>query len=233
MVSFFIMSDHWREILYLPLGMIPSIFFTWRILCQWLRAEKKMGSNVTPFFWKISLAGNLFLLLHYIIQVQFPFAFFQCCNAVIAWRNLNLMKSRSPCSTKQTLTIALLSIASLTLIFLLQSSWLIGEIDWIRTPKKPFDALRTYHTLGWHIFGSVGGFIFSSRFWVQWWLAEQSKRSELGRVFWILSIAGTAISLVYFAHIRDYVSLFYNCFALIPYMRNLVLLRKIKRVKLN
>lgn len=220
------MNDHWRQLLYIPLGMIPSIFFTLRMLSQWLRAEKLKRSDVTPFFWKLSLAGNLFLLLHYIVQVQFPFALFQVCNAVIAWRNLNLMEAKPPYSTKRTLLIALLSILCLTLIFLLQSKWLIGYIDWIRTPKKPFDALRSYHALGWHLLGTCGGIIFSSRFWIQWWFAETHKRSELGRAFWILSILGTTISLIYFTHIRDYVSLFYNCFALIPYMRNLALLRK-------
>lgn len=220
------MDEHWRELLYLPIGMFPAVFFTWRMLYQWLRAERAKQSIVTPFFWKLSLAGNLLLLSHYIIQVQFPFAILQCCNALIAWRNLNLMGAKTPCSTKQTMLIALLAICLLTAIFLIQSYWLIGYIDWIRTPKKPFDSLRTYHALGWHLFGAAGGMIFSSRFWVQWWFAEQKKRSELGRAFWILSITGTILSLIYFTHIRDYVSLFYNCFALIPYLRNLTLLRR-------
>lgn len=223
------MNDHLRELLYIPLGVIPSIFFVLRMLIQWIRSEKLQQSTVTPLFWKLSLAGNLFLLSHYIVQVQFHFALFQCCNALIAWRNLNLIGKKGVLSTRQTLLIATLSIIGLTLLFILQSKLFIGHLDWIRTPKKPFDDARTYHTLAWHIFGTIGGVIFSSRFWIQWWLAEKYQCSDLGRSFWILSIIGSTILVIYFTHMRDFISLFYNCFALIPYLRNLALLKKVIR----
>lgn len=222
------MTDELRQLLYYPLGLLPSIFFTLRILVQWLQSEKLKRSYTGRAFWRLSISGNILLCLHYIIQVQYPFALLQAGNAVISWRNLDLLKAQRRCSTSQAVSIFFASLSLVTCIFLAQSSFLIGEIDWIRTPTKLFDTERHYHNLAWHIFGSIGNILFASRFWLQWWRAERSQQSELGPLFWWTSIIGSLISLIYFVRIGDTVSIVYNSFGLIPYVRNLVLIKKAK-----
>lgn len=218
-----------RPLLYYPLGLLPTIFFTLRVVIQWLQSEKKKQSYSGPLFWKLSLAGNLLLALHYTVQVQFPFALIQGVNAVVSWRNLDLLNTKKPYSTAQSLGVLTCSLATVTLLFLLQSFLLIGELDWIRTPVKLFDHNREHHHIAWHLFGTLGSGLFASRFWVQWWQAERSKRSELGASFWWLSIIGSTMSLVYFLHIGDTVSITLHSFGLIPYARNLVLMRRSRK----
>lgn len=220
------MSDTFREIIYLPLGFLPSVFFTLRVLIQWYQSERKRVSHVSSGFWRLSLLGNVSLLLHYIIQVQYPFAMIQGLNAVISCRNINLMKSKNPYSTRKVVSITVFFLIFITLMFLVQSYFLIGKFDWIRTPTKPWDAFRQYHSISWHIFGTIGGIILSSRFWIQWWRAEYKKYSDLDTIFWYLSIVGSVMLVIYSIQIKDVVIFFYNCFGLIPYVRNLILIRK-------
>lgn len=221
------MTEEWRTILYYPLGLLPLVFFTLRIFVQWFQSEKYQKSYVGSTFWKLSLAGNLLLMSHYFIQVQFPFALLQAGNAVISWRNLNLMESTNYYKTKTAVAILFSSLLFVTLAFMAQSYFLIGELDWIRTPKKFFDTTRQHHVLIWHILGTVGGALFASRFWIQWWQAESHKRSELRKAFWWMSIIGSVVSLVYFVHIRDTVNIIHYAFGLIPYVRNLVLIKRV------
>lgn len=222
------MFEDLRPLLYYPLGLLPSIFFTLRILVQWLQSEKHQKSYTGRTFWRLSLAGNTLLLLHYIIQVQYPFAILQVGNAVISWRNLNLMKEGKNYNTSQAVWIFSGTLAIVTIIFIAQSYLFIGQLDWIRTPTKLFDQTRQHHHLIWHIIGAIGGTLFASRFWIQWWHAERHQRSELGKTFWWVSIIGSVVSLVYFIHIRDNVSIFHYAFGLIPYARNLILIRRAK-----
>lgn len=219
------MTDFWRLVLYFPLGLAPALFFGSRFIIQWLQSEKIKQSTVTPLFWKLSLIGNILSMIHYTVQVQYPFALIQATNAVISWRNLDLMKQRCR-STRMTVGAMFCAIAGITFLFYLQSCLIIGESDWIRTPAKFFDEERIHHSLAWHILGACSGLIFASRFWFQWWRAESRKRSELSPLFWRLSILGSLLSILYFAHIQDIVSLFNQGFGLVPYLRNLMLLKK-------
>lgn len=219
--------ENWRTILYLPLGLLPAVFFTLRMLVQWLQSERKKKSFVTPLFWRLSIAGNLLLYCHHVIQVQIQFALLQCINALIAWRNLDFLRSdKSPYSKKVVFSLLGLGFGITVALFILQGHFLLDEIDWVRTPQKLWNATRQHHSLSWHLLGTFGAILFASRFWVQWWIAEFHQKSALGRSYWLLSIAGSVIVLLYSWHIRDIVIIFYHLFSLIPYLRNLMLLRR-------
>jgi len=198
------------------------------MLVQWLQSEKKKKSFVTPLFWRLSIVGNLLLYCHHVIQVQVQFALLQSVNALIAWRNLDFLRGdKKPYSRNLVFLVLALFLCFTALIFLVQGHFLLEEMDWVRTPQKLWNATRQYHALSWHVLGAFGAILFASRFWVQWWIAEFHQRSELGSSYWILSIAGSLIVLVYSWHIRDVVVIFYHLFSLIPYLRNLMLLRRL------
>lgn len=224
------MTEFWRLLLYFPLGLAPSIFFGSRFFVQWLQSEKLKKSTVTPLFWKLSLAGNFLCMLHYTIQVQYPFALIQATNCVISWRNLNLMQEKKTYSTRTAIAVMAASIGTITALFALQSYFLIGEWDWVRTPTKFYDEVRVYHSMGWHFLGAFSGMLFASRFWIQWWQAEHRQRSELRSAFWWLSIGGSVLSLIYFVRIHDIVSIFNQSFGLVPYIRNLILINRRKKI---
>lgn len=225
------MIDQWRELLY-PLGFLSSLAFTLRFLVQWIQSERVKDSVVTPFFWKISLGGNILLFVHSLIQVQFHVCVVQACNAVISWRNLNLMgPAEKQWGLVRVVSFLGVAIGISSLAFVVQGLW-IGEADseWFRTPTMPWGSKAGGEVAWpWHVVGSLGILLFNSRFWVQWWEAETSRKSYLSASFWWLSLIGALLSLVYFARLGDVVNFIGPLFGLVPYVRNLMLIRLASR----
>lgn len=214
------MSEEWRFWLY-PLGFLPSIFFFLRFFIQWLQSEKAGRSTLTPLFWQLSLAGNLALGVHGLIQAQYTVALFQSINSVIAARNLNLMAPLSRhWSLRATLKLLTASILFPTLYFIFFTS---GE--WMRVPKHFFSAGEAVSPL-WHVVGSLGMFLFAVRFWIQWIQAETQHQSTLSAPFWWISFLGAFLSFVYFAVISDPVNLLGPLFTIALSARQLFILRK-------
>jgi lipid-A-disaccharide synthase-like uncharacterized protein len=220
------MIDQWREWLY-PLGFLSAIAFSSRVLLQWLTSEAKGKSVVMPAFWKLSLCGNILLALHAFIQVQFHVCLIQTCNAVISWRNLNLMQTQEQQITlRQTITILIASVSTVLIAF-----WLNGDA-WFRIPSIPWlDNAGLNVPFGWHLIGFFGLALFGSRFWVQWWCAEKQKTSSLNSSFWWISLTGEILCLIYFLKIHDPVNSIGPACGLIPYIRNLMLIYKRQPVK--
>jgi len=223
----------WRELLY-PLGLLSSLAFGGRSLLQWLGSEIKRESIVTRTFWQLSLFGNVMLLLHALIQVQYHVFIIQVGNAVISWRNLSLMDPSKKSISRRQVILLVLFLATLgtTGFVVVNDLWnealnawfRIPTFSWLSSPQKPIEQF-------WHFFGFLGLGLFASRFWIQWWNAETKRESYLGPLFWWISLIGDLITLVYFAHIKDPVNLIGPAFGLIPYIRNLMLLNKAKALR--
>lgn len=220
--------SEWRDLVY-PLGFIAALAFTGRFLIQWLASEVQQKSVVTRSFWQLSLIGNLLMVLHSILQMQYSVCVVQACNAVIAWRNLNLMEARAQ-QTSLTFVFFLLALAIFgsTGIFLLQGLLFFdGTVIWARSPTFFSNSSPTL-PFYWHLIGFVGITLFASRFWIQWWTAEKKQVSLLNAPFWWLSLAGALLSILYFSRMQDVINVIGPIFGLIPYMRNLMLLRKVE-----
>lgn len=228
------MIDDWRMWLY-PLGFLASIAFSSRMLLQWLTSEVKGRSVVMPLFWQLSLSGNLLLATHSLIQVQYHVCLIQTCNAVISWRNLNLMKPfDQQISLTKTINILITAVVAITTIFFVNGIFFLDNAAiWFRIPSTPWqDNTDLNITFFWHFIGFIGLALFSSRFWIQWWCAEQQKKSYLGGSFWWISLIGESLCLLYFLKIHDPVNSIGPAFGLIPYIRNLMLIYKKQPVEL-
>jgi len=75
----------------------------------------------------------------------------------------------------------------------------------------------------WKYLGWLGNFTFFSRFVVQWYATEKSKRVVVPTAFWWLSLTGSLLLLIYAVHKRDSVFIFAYLFTWIPYIRNLII----------
>ena len=214
--------DDWRILLY-PLGFIPSLAFGLRFLLQWIQSERKGESIVSPLFWYLSIVGNVLFMIHAFIQVQYPICLIQGCNAVLSWRNLNLFHGGAEKTSQNSIIAILLSLCGLiTVAFMFQ-----GHEHWMRIPTAPWENITKVRvSLFWHILGSVGFFLFASRFWLQWWMAEKAKKSYLPEAFWWVSVFGALIIITYSIKISDSVNLIAPAIGLIPYLRNLMLIQK-------
>lgn len=78
----------------------------------------------------------------------------------------------------------------------------------------------------WLTIGFVGQIMFGSRFIVQWLVSESQKRSVIPLSFWYLSLAGSAILLIYAIHLSDPVFILGQSTGSFIYLRNLWLIRK-------
>src|SRR6185369_5359945 len=86
----------------------------------------------------------------------------------------------------------------------------------------------------WNVVGWTGNAIFSSRFFVQWYVTEKKKQVVIPQVFWWLSLTGSLMLLSFAVfYDRHYLVLFAYAFACIPYIRNLVIHRRHKRAHLD
>lgn len=220
------LTDTWREWLY-PLGYIAQLAFGLRFLQQWLASEKQGKSIITIGFWVLSLVGNILLLIHAFIQLQFHLCVIQICNAVISWRNLNLMqKTKQPANLKTVIALMIGLTALTGLLFIVQGYFRTnGVIEWFRLPTWNGEAVRQVG-FTWHLVGITGMLLFASRFWVQWWSAEKRHQSYLGLPFWWLSLVGAGLTIIYSLYIGDPVNIIGPAFGLIPYIRNMMLIYK-------
>lgn len=212
-----VIPEELRVALY-PLGLISAFAFTLRFLIQWLQSERAGRSTVSLSFWWISLFGNLSLLIHSLIQGQFFVCLVQGINAVISIRNINLMQKKQWSLS----TVIFMHIATLFVI----TGLFLSQGEWFRVPLHLFQNQVIHLSLGWNLVGFLGVVLFASRFWVQWIDAERSQHSSLELPFWWLSLIGATLSSLYFALIQDYINLMGPLFGLIPYCRNLYLMRK-------
>lgn len=221
--------EDWRNILY-PLGFLANFFFAARFILQWIKSEKMNQSYFSSSFWSISLWGSLLMAIHSFIQMQFPVYLIQACNAVLYWRNLRLVKFQKQeliSFSKVCLNLILLIIGT-TLLFMVQSWLTFGTFEWMRVPDF-LEPKGTHVSFFWNAVGFCGTFLFATRFWIHWWRAERSISDALRSDFWIISLVGSLLALVYFIHIKDAVNIIGFSAGMVPYMRNLILMHRSSR----
>ena len=221
--------DEWRVLLY-PMGFLSSLVFGARFIIQWLISEKAQKSVVPQIFWQLSLLGNVLLFLHSIVQMQFHVGLVQSLNAVISWRNLNLMQNKkAPASFTVVCILIGLSVFFTTGIFILVDWLSQGFGDWFQIPIAPWQNRSTsFIPFHWHLLGFGAYIMFSSRFWIQWWTIERTQTSQLPLSFWWISLVGALFSIVYFLKISDLVNLIGPLIGIVPYVRNLMLMKRRK-----
>ncbi len=78
----------------------------------------------------------------------------------------------------------------------------------------------------WLIFGLSGQLCFTMRFVVQWIQSERRHKSVIPISFWIFSLLGSAILLIYAIYRKDPVFILGQAFGFTVYIRNLQLIGK-------
>jgi lipid-A-disaccharide synthase-like uncharacterized protein len=78
----------------------------------------------------------------------------------------------------------------------------------------------------WLLFGIVAQFVFAGRFLVQWISSEFAGKSVVPTAFWLLSIAGGLMTLVYGIVRREPVIILGQSLGTLIYGRNIMLIVK-------
>ena len=81
----------------------------------------------------------------------------------------------------------------------------------------------------WLVFGLGAQLVFAARFIVQWISSERAGRSVVPLSFWIISIVGGLMTLVYGIVRREPVIIFGQGAATLIYIRNIMLIMREKK----
>jgi lipid-A-disaccharide synthase-like uncharacterized protein len=207
-------------------GLIGNVLFTARVLVQWIASERQKKSIAPVTFWWASLAATLIMILYCIQRFEtergvIAFLLGYSINVVPYARNLMLIYSiKRVWHVLSYIACALIFLAALFLL-----GWVfhagIGTLEMIAPGVEgPSSRFVQYVAL---FLGLAGNTIWSTRFIPQWIYSESKGTSVLPKWFWIWSLVGQMICLVYALILRDLVFILGFLFNGIPIVRNIML----------
>lgn len=217
----------------LAIGFTAQLFFSARILVQWVLSERARRVLSPTVFWVLSLAGSYLLCLYGWLRDDFAIVFGQFLSYYIYLWNvfvkLNEHKSSLLMPWRENKREANLNAKGVWRRVPLLLRWLL-----LLTPVVALAALMTdgeavarafFHNdaipLWLLLFGSAGQLIFTLRFVYQWLYSRRRHESLLPAGFWIISLVGS-LTIIAYAIIRlDPVLIVGQAFGVVAYARNL------------
>ena len=190
------------------IGFSAQILFSARIIVQWIQSERA-GKVLSPvLFWQLSLAGSFLLIIYGVLRLDVVIAGGQFVLYCIYIRNLILKKAWQ-------------SRFSLTLLYVVLP---LAAIVWLLSSRHiDFHEIVTGADIPSLIlfWGALGQVVFSLRFVYQWIFSERRRESVLPTGFWVISLAGSFMLIIYAIFRRDPVIFIGQLFGTVVYSRNI------------
>jgi len=195
-------------------GFSAQMLFAARMIIQWVKSEKA-GKPLSPvIFWQLSILGSLIFLIYGILRHDFAIVLGQVLVYFIYIRNLHLKEQWRPVPVLFRLLMLIAPIITLAYLF----SDMHGNLTSL---LKNEDI-----SLPLQVWGSAGQVIFTLRFYVQWFDSESKNESVLTRRFWLVSLAGSFMIIIYALFRFDPVLFLGQLSGTVIYLRNIVLGKK-------
>ncbi|MBM6993185.1 MAG: lipid-A-disaccharide synthase N-terminal domain-containing protein [Prevotella sp.] len=200
------------------IGFLAQAFFSGRILVQWLlseRAKKVMSPNI---FWVFSLIGSILLFVYGWLRDDFSIILGQFISYYIYIWNLSIKGIWSRLPRPLRWLIELLPVGA-TAMMLSDASAFVQHF--FHNSDVPMWLL---------ILGSLGQIIFTVRFVYQWYYSYRRHASILPIGFWIISLVGSGMIVLYAIIRRDPVLILGQSVGFVAYSRNIMLSLKKEKV---
>lgn len=195
-------------------GFFAQILFSSRLFIQWILSEK-LKKVVTPIiFWKISILASFLLFVYGWLRDDFAIMLGQLLTYFIYIRNLQL---QGYWKKLHILFRFFLFIFPVVIVIYLYNN---NDFDMDRILRN--ELIPTWLI----VLGSLAQIIFTMRFVHQWIYSERHKESMLPLGFWVLSLIGSCLILLYAILRRDPVLFVGHLFGIFVYLRNILILRK-------
>ena len=196
------------------IGLIAQLLFSLRLLVQWIFSEKE-NEVVTPtFFWIVSLIASFLFFIYGYLRNDFAIMLGQFITYYIYIRNLQLQNKWN--RLQKGIKIGFINFPLIVLLI----TFLKGEFNFSQLFNQDFIPI-------WLLaLGIVSQLIFTLRFIIQWIISEKNKFSQLPNTFWVLSIVGSILILIYSIFRKDPILFIGHAFGVIIYCRNLMILKK-------
>lgn len=196
------------------IGFVAQILFSLRSIIQWVLSEKNKKVMTPSIFWKLSLLASIIMFIYGYLRHDFAIMLGQSITYFIYIRNLHVQNEWK----KLPLFIRLLIILFPAIVVIVYHN--NNRIDL-------YHLFHSDHIATWLlIWGIIAQIVFTMRFIYQWIITERYKLSSLPKGFWILSLLGAFMILVYAVFRKDPVLLLGTLFSLFLYARNLFILKK-------
>lgn len=196
------------------IGFVAQILFSARLLLQWFLSEKNKKVMTPALFWKLSLLASFLLFVYGYLREDFAIMLGQSLTYFIYIRNLHLQGHWQKAHWAfRTFLIA----------------FPIGIVLYAyNNGKYDIDLLLNNEAIPqWLLWlGIVSQVLFTLRFVYQWLYSEKKRESHLPMGFWLLSVIGASLILLYAVFRKDPVLLFGHGAGLLVYLRNIIILRK-------
>lgn len=195
-------------------GFFAQLLFSGRLILQWVLSEKSKKVLTPSLFWWLSLLASFLLFVYGYLREDFAIMLGQTLTYFIYIRNLQLQGQWK--KTPKSLQWFLFLFPVIIVIYSFNNN--SYDID------KLFrnDAIPLW-LLAW---GSIAQIIFTLRFVYQWLYSEKNKASSLPFGFWLLSLVGSIMILIYAVFRKDPVLLVGHLMGAIIYIRNIAILKK-------
>lgn len=167
------------------IGFAAQAFFSARILIQWILSERAHRVVSPTAYWICSLVGSWLLFLYGWLRQDFAIILGQLISYYVYLGNLNLKQlyRRIP------LPVRLILIATPVVVL----GAILGRSgDFVETFLRNDDV-----PLWLLVLGSAGQAVFSLRFVYQWIYSSRHGESSLPAGFWIMSLSGSALIVIY------------------------------------
>ena len=196
------------------IGFLAQVFFSARILLQWILSERAKKVISPAIFWQLSIVGSYLLFVYGWLRDDFAIILGQIISYYIYIWNLDKKHQwkKLPFIIR---TLLLLTPVAAILYMLKDASAFVDEF--FRNEKIPLWLL---------IYGSMGQIIFTLRFVYQWIYSKRKDESLLPIGFWVISLFGSLIIVSYAIYRRDPVLILGQSTGLIAYSRNIYLSRR-------
>ncbi|RXP47070.1 lauroyl acyltransferase [Lutibacter sp. HS1-25] len=196
------------------IGFFAQLLFSGRLVLQWILSEKSKKVLTPSLFWWLSLLASFLLFVYGYLREDFAIMLGQALTYFIYIRNLQLQGQWQ--KTPKTLQILLWIFPLLLVIYSYNNN--SYDIDKLfRNEAIPVWLL---------IWGIIAQIIFTLRFVYQWVYSEKKKESSLPFGFWLLSLIGSIMILIYAVYRKDPVLLVGHLMGAAIYFRNILILKK-------
>lgn len=196
------------------IGFFAQILFSGRLILQWILSEKSKKVLTPSIFWKLSLFASFLLFVYGYLRNDFAIMLGQALTYFIYIRNLQLQGEWQ--KAPKFLRFFLWIFPLLIVIY----SFNNNTYDLVKLFKNkdiPFTLL---------LWGSTAQVIFTLRFVYQWIYSEKNKESSLPFGFWLLSLIGSLMILIYAILRKDPVLFVGHIMGSIIYSRNIILSKR-------
>ncbi|HKK12699.1 MAG TPA: lipid-A-disaccharide synthase N-terminal domain-containing protein, partial [Flavobacteriaceae bacterium] len=173
------------------IGFTAQILFSSRLVVQWITSERQKKVIAPTLFWSLSLFASFLLFIYGYLREDFAIMLGQTLTYFIYIRNLQLQGQWT--KFPRLFRYFLFIVPVLIVIFYFNNNVIDRDVLF-KNKDIPLWLL---------ILGIISQVVFTFRFVYQWIYSEYKKESVLPLGFWLLSLSGSILILIYAVIRRD------------------------------